>query len=31
MDNTELMKMIGQLSEYQVSRIRKMAEDFLAV
>lgn len=27
----ELMSMIGQLTEYQVSQIRQMAENFLAV
>ena len=30
MGNAELMKMIEQLTEYQVSQIRKMAESFLA-
>lgn len=31
MSRTELVSMIGQLSEYQVEQIRKMAEEFLIV
>lgn len=31
MSKTELLSKIGQLSEYQVEQIRKMAEEFLIV
>lgn len=31
MSRTELVSMIGQLSEYQVEQIRKIAEEFLIV
>ena len=31
MSRTELVSMIGQLNEYQVEQIRKMAEEFLII